>query len=283
MRPIALLALALAAASLYAQKPEFEVASVRVSNPQAEATVTAGMRLDGAQVRFTALTLKGYISAAYRVKLYQITGPDWINTERYDISATLPENSKAQVPEMLQTLLADRFGLKFHREKKDFPVYVLEQAKGGVKLQPVAQDAVDPEAATAVAGTGSAQGIAINLGRGASIAFADNRFEAKKLTMAQAAASLERFVDRPVVDMTGVAGAYDFTLDLSEDDYRGMLIRSAINAGVVLPPQALKALEGASMGSLFSSLDKLGLKLDARKSPLDLLVVDQALKSPSSN
>jgi uncharacterized protein (TIGR03435 family) len=278
------LILTLSAGAAFAQKPEFEVASIRASNPQADGQATAGMRLDGAQVRFTSLTMKDYIASAYRVKLYQVTGPDWIATERFDISATFPPDSKAQVAEMLQALLTERFGVKLHRDKRDFPVYVLEAAKGGVKMQPLALEPnADAQAPLAVAGTGSERGIAVNLGRGSSYTFANNGFEAKKLTMAAFAASLERFVDRPIVDMTNLPGNYDFALDFSDEDYRGMLIRSAISAGVVLPPQALKALEGASLGSLFSSLDKLGLKLDSRKAPLDLLVVDDIRKSPGSN
>lgn len=101
-------------------RPGFEVASVRPSPaggpPQG---VMAGLRIDGAQVRTTFLTLKDYIGMAYRLKLYQISGPDWVGTDRFDVAATLPDGSlPAQVPEMMQTLLEERFQLKFHRESK---------------------------------------------------------------------------------------------------------------------------------------------------------------------
>ena len=68
---------------------------------------------------------------AYRLKLYQISGPDWVGTDRFDVAATLPEG--AQTPDMMQRLLEERFQLSSHREQKDFPVYALEVVKGGLK------------------------------------------------------------------------------------------------------------------------------------------------------
>ena len=87
---------------------------------------------------------------------------------------------------MLQRLLEDRFQIKMHREKKDFPVYVLEVAKGGLKMQESAPDpnAEDAKAPINITGGGSAQGVSVNLGRGSSYTFANNKFEAKRLTMA---------------------------------------------------------------------------------------------------
>jgi uncharacterized protein (TIGR03435 family) len=90
-------------------------------------------------------------------------------------------------------------------------------------------------------------------------------------------------VDRPVVDMTGLTGKYDFTLQFTPEDYLAMTIRSAIVAGVSLPPEALKYLQGAGDESLFSSIETLGLKLDPRKTPLEVLVVDQIDKTPTAN
>jgi uncharacterized protein (TIGR03435 family) len=101
--------------------------------------------------------------------------------------------------------------------------------------------------------------------------------------MADLAGNLERFMDRPIVDMTDLKGNYSFALDLTEEDYRMMLIRIAVAAGVVLPPQALRLLEGGSPVSLFDALQKLGLKLDARKAPLDVLIIDEARKTPTEN
>ena len=267
-------------------RPEFEVATIRPSAQGPQDGVTAGVRIDGAQVRCVALTLKDYIGIAYRVKLYQISGPDWIGSDRFDISATFPAaGPTTQFPEMMKSLLEDRFQIKMHRDKKDFPVYVLEVAKGGLKMpesapNPNAEDAKGP---LTIAGSGSAQGISVNLGRGSSYAFANNKFEAKRVTMAALAEVLERFVDRPIVDMTDLKGSYDIALDITPEDYRIMLIHAGVNAGVSLPPQALRLLDGASTPSLFDAMEKLGLKLDARKAPLEMIIVDGARKTPTEN
>ena len=269
-------------------RPEFEVATIRPSAPSPEATVTAGSRIDGAQVRWVSFTLKRYMATAYRVKLDQISGPDWISSDRFDISATIPAGvSTTQMPEMMQRLIEDRFQVKMHRAKKDLPVYALEVAKGGLKMQ---VNVPDPDAATADANTpvntnvsGSAQGVSINFGRGSSYTFANNRFEAKKLTMANLVRGLELYTDRPIVDMTDLTGTYDFTLEIAAEDYQAMLVRAAVSAGLSLPPEALRLLDGATVPSLFEAVQKVGLKLDARKASLDMLMVDDGRKTPTEN
>jgi uncharacterized protein (TIGR03435 family) len=278
----------LTATAAFAQnspRPEFEVATIRPSGQELQDGATAGVRIDGAQFRAATLTLKDYLSMAYRVKLYQVSGPDWIGSDRFDISATLPPGTTTQIPEMMQRLLEDRFQIKIHRDKKDFPVYVLEVAKGGLKMQESAPDpnAENAKAPLTISGSGSAQGISVNLGRGSSYAFANNKFEAKRVSMATLAEILERFVDRPIVDMTDLKGTYDFSLNITDEDYRIMLIHAGVNAGVTLPPQALRLLDGASTPSLFEATQKLGLKMDARKAPLDMIVVDDARKTPTEN
>jgi uncharacterized protein (TIGR03435 family) len=270
-------------------RPSFEVASIRPSSDAPQQAITAGARIDGAQFHTTYLTLKDYIATAYRLKLYQISGPDWIGATRFDISATLPEGSAPdQVSIMMQTLLAERFQLKFHREKKEFPVYALGIVKTGLKMSeaPPAPELEnpDPKAPQTFSGTGNGQGVFINLGRGSSYSFANNKLEAKRLNMETLAATLERFLDRPVVDMTELKGSYDFSVDVTPEDYQSMLIRSAVVAGVVLPPQVLRILDGATApGSLFDGLAKLGLKLESSKAPLDTVIVDSALKTPTEN
>jgi uncharacterized protein (TIGR03435 family) len=272
-----------------ARAPEFEVASIRPSaaiGPQGQ--VSLGLRIDGAQVRGTSFALRDYLAIAYRTKAAQISGPDWIASDRYDIAATIPADAKSsQVPEMMQALLADRFKLKVHKDKKDFPVYALVVGKGPLKMKEIPADAdvdpAEPKGAVAVAAGGSAAGVGVNLGHGSSYNFADNKFEAKKLTMADLAGSLERFADRPIVNLTELKGYYDFTINLTPEDYRAMLIRAAISAGVSLPPEALRALDNTSGGGLADALTQLGLKLDARKAPLDVIVVDEAQKTPTAN
>jgi uncharacterized protein (TIGR03435 family) len=97
------------------------------------------------------------------------------------------------------------------------------------------------------------------------------------------ASNLERFADRPIVDKTGLNGQFDFTFDINPEDYQPMLIRSAIAAGVSLPPQALRLLDGSSSASLSDALEQIGLRLEPRKEPLDVMVVDSANKTPSEN
>jgi uncharacterized protein (TIGR03435 family) len=259
-------------------RPEFEVASIKPSAPSGVDRANVGVRIDGAQVRCTYFSLKDYIGMAYR-----------LGSERFDISAKLPAGAgRGQVPEMVMAMLADRFRLKAHRETKEFSVYALVVGKGELKLKESAADS-SSEGADAgpgnvnVAASGGRGGVTVDLGRGSYFTAADNRFEARKLMMAGFVESLARFVDRPVMDMTGLTKSYDFTLTFSPEDFMGMMIQSAISAGVVLPPQALKALENASGDSLFTAVETLGLKLERRKAPLEVLVVDHMEKAPTEN
>jgi uncharacterized protein (TIGR03435 family) len=280
------------ALALFGQTPQFEVASIRPSAPPGADHMNVGVHIDGQAVRITALNLKDYISAAYKLKIYQIQGPDFIGSERFDVSAKLPAGAtESQVPDMLKALLADRFQLKAHTETKEFPVYALVVAKGGLKMK---ESPVDPNDETEpgekpkappvnVSGGGGPRGVHIEYGHGSFFTMADNKFIGRKLPMANFVEVLARFEDRPVVDMTGLAGAYDFDLEFTPEDYMAMLIRSAIAAGVTLPPEALRMLSGSSGDSLLNALEKLGLKLETRKAPLEVLVVDRLQKAPTEN
>ena len=277
----------LVCSAAFAQSSEFEVASIKPSAPVVD-RVNVGVHVDGAQVRCTYLSLKDYIRMAYNVKDHQIVGPDWIASDRFDIAAKVPEGGRDKIREMLQALLKDRFHMKFHNDTKEFPVYALGVGKGGPRMKESPLDPEEPapeggRGAVNVTASGGRGGVVVNMGRGSFFNFSDNKLVGKKLTMAQFAATLERFMDRPVVDMTGLAPSYDFTLDFTPEDYRAMQIRSAIAAGVVLPPQAMKLLEGNSGDSLFSAIAALGLKLDTRKAPVEVLVVDEMLKTPTEN
>ena len=267
-------------------RPAFDVASIRPSAEQVT-QVNVGLRITGSQVRVTYMSIKDYIGMAYRVKPHQITGPDWLAQQRFDVAANIPDGaSSAQVPEMLQALLADRFQMKMHHDTKELPVYALTVAKGGLRIQesPASPDsAADKPAAVNVAASGTGAGVGVDLGGGSSFSFGNNRLEVRKMTMAAVADMLTRFVDRPVVDMTDLKGRYDMTLDIAPEDYTGMLIRSAVNAGVVLPPPALRALDGASSDPLSSPLRNAGLTLDSRKALLDVVVIDSILKTPTEN
>jgi len=285
---------AIASVALFAQappaRPEFEVASIKPSADFEPRHVRVGLHVDGSLVSGASLSLANLIGLAYRLKNYQISGPEWMASQRFDINAKLPAGGSAkQVPEMLQALLEDRFQMKTHRESRQLPVYALVIGKEGSKLQEAAPDSVKAQSnganppAVNVSATGSRAGISINYGNGSYFTFADDRLEGHKLTAPAMADVLSRFSDRPVVDMTGLQGTYDFVLELSPEDYRAMLIRSAVAGGIELSPRALLLAQAASGDSLAGALEKLGLRLESRKAPVEVLVIDEVRKTPSEN
>ena len=256
--------LAMLASATFAQtapRREFEVASIRPSAPF-NGQVRVGVHVDGAQVRISYLSLREYLAAAYRVKDYQITGPEWLASTRFDIAAKVPAGTpREQVLEMLQSLLVDRFGLKEHRDKKEFPVYGLMVAKGGLKIKesPPAETDQEPAGAVNVTANGSRAGTTVTFGKGSYFTIANQRFEARRIPMQGFADMLARFVDRPVVDMTELKGAYDFTVEFTQEDFQAMMIRGALAAGVALPPEAVRMAQNASGDSLFTAMQTLGL------------------------
>ena len=278
--------LTLVSATAFGQaKAAFEVASIR---PSAEQTtgVRVGFQATGSQVRVTAMTLKDYLVIAYSLRPQQIEGPDWIGQQRWDVVATIPAGGSEKVLEMLQSLLADRFQLKLHRETKELPVYVLGVSKAGARLTESKPDpnapAAPPDTVT-VTGGGNNSTIGLDLGGGKSFTLADNQIQIRRMTMVDVAEVLTRFVDRPVVDQSGLTKTYDVTLDLTPEDFNALRIRSAVNAGVPLPPQAMRLLDNASPDTLSAPLSKFGITFEARKAPLEVIVIDSALKAPTEN
>jgi uncharacterized protein (TIGR03435 family) len=263
-------------------QPRFEVSSVRPSDPVLN-QVRVGFTMDKQQVHITALPLSYYIRIAYEVKGSQVFGPPNLQ-DRFDITATLPDGVKQdKLPEMLQGLLNDRFQLKFHRESREMQVYVIFQGRGPLKLKEVAETPPDPNEVVTAGGSGSAQGISVNLGNGSSFTFANRKWEGKKLTLTQVADQLEQFVDRPVVDQTNLKGSYDFMLEIALEDYQAMGARASLNAGFPLSPQVMQRLEGAQFPTLFEAFEKLGLKLEPKKLAQPILVVDSISKVPTEN
>jgi uncharacterized protein (TIGR03435 family) len=268
---------------------EFEVASIRPA-PPIDASVKIGMHTDGAQVRFDQLSLRDCMRIAWQVKDYQVVGPDWVSSDRFNIMAKVPAGGATpeQIRTMLQNLLMDRFKMAFHNDKKEFAVYALVPAKSGLKLTETAPDATTDApakpAGIAVNASGSAAGVFVDLGNGSYYSFADNKLVGHKLTLPRMAETLAQYMDKPVVDMTALPDTkfYDFSLPVTADDYRVMLIRTAIRAGVSLPPQAA-ALADGSIDSFYSALEAVGLKLDPRKAALDVMVIDHADKTPTDN
>jgi uncharacterized protein (TIGR03435 family) len=265
---------------------QFEVASIKPAAQTAQDQTSAGLNVDPAMVRYSALSLKLYLGMAYNLMNYQISAPDWMTAERWDITAKLPDGSSpAQVPQMLQALLRDRFQMKMHRETKELPVYALVIGKRELKLRGSPPDpaaGTDPQERSVVAASGSGRTV-VTYGNGSYFIVGTNRFEGKRLSMELVAGTLSRFADRPVVDMTDLKGNYDFTMEFSAEDFRAMMMRAAIAQGSVVPAEALKLLDTSSGDTLFSAVEELGLKLEPRRAPIEMLVIDQALRMPTAN
>jgi uncharacterized protein (TIGR03435 family) len=285
--------------------PAFEVASIKLSGPPDPAKMMSGrvgMKVDGARVDIGFLSLVNLICTAYNVKAYQVSGPDWMSGQRFDIMAKLPAGaSQDQAPEMLQALLAERFKLTIHRASKEIQVYALVVGKNGPKLkesppdQPAAPaaDGAPPSTDTSLRVSGDPQkGMTISNGLGAgtvkmTMANGAMHMESLKMSMPQFAEALSRFLDHPVVDMTAIKGNYQMALDLSMED----LMNAARSAGVQVPAGAggmagRGSAEGASDpsgSSLFNNVQQLGLRLEARKAPVDQIVIDHIEKLPTEN
>jgi uncharacterized protein (TIGR03435 family) len=280
------LCLTLVTSTAFAQaKAAFEVASIRQIDDIS--TVRIGFQATGSQVRIAGMSVKDLLIVAYTVRPQQVEGPEWLGQLRYSITATIPDGVPGtKIPEMIATLLADRFQLKQHRESKELPVYVLGVSKNGAK---VTESAKDPNDATAppntltVTASGNSAGSNVNLGGGRSFELADGHMHIRGMTMREIAETLTRFVDRPVVDQTGLTKTYDLTLELTPDEFSAVRVRSAVNAGVQIPPQALRVLDNVSPDTMSAPLSKFGLTFDARRAPLEVIVVESASKTPSEN
>jgi uncharacterized protein (TIGR03435 family) len=265
-------------------KPEFEVASVRPSSPDPADQFNLGIRFDGAMMIVHSYRLKDYVGFAYQVREFQVTGPDTLNLQ-FDLNAKIPENTpRKQLPAMVQTLLEDRFKLAIHRDKKEFPVYALTVLKGGPKLKAAPLDAPEPGADknnvnvsvnVNTGGSGGRGGAVVNLGNGAYVTNAGGKVDGHKISIPQLVETLGRFVDRPIVDVTGISGTYDVTLPYGVDDLRALL--RSVGVDRPIPDDALPP------ASLSESLKAVGLSLEARKSPLDIIVVDHIEKTPAAN
>jgi uncharacterized protein (TIGR03435 family) len=221
---------------------KFEVASVK---PNKSGDRDASMNPSPGGFYATNTTLKFLITWAYDVGDHQISaGPNWINTERYDIVAKgqIDRPNSAQYRQMLQTLLADRFQLRLRRETKELPVYALVVGKNGSKLR-------------------EADGVGMTTGRG--------RITARRISMERFAAHLGNRLGRTVLDRTGLQGNFAFELEWTPDP------------GQPLGPNPTP-LE-SSGPSIFTALqDQLGLKLEPQKGSVEMLVIDHVEK-PSEN
>jgi uncharacterized protein (TIGR03435 family) len=261
VKPLILLAL-LTAALLPAQpSPSFEVASVKPSPPPSGRGMRIRMGSDPGRIDYNGASLKMLITRAYDVKEYQVSGPAWLDTERFDVTATMPRDTpKETVRLMLQNLLAERFHLKLHREKRDLPAYVLVVAKGGPKLKPAPP-------------TGGGRRM-IMRGPG--------KLEASGMDLDSFSDLIANFVGRPVLNETELKGSYDCTLEFTPEPGMGPGMMKMAGP----PPEGGQgpAAPDSSGPSLFTALqEQLGLKLEGRKAPIDILVVDEADRVPTEN
>ena len=320
-------ALALAAFAQQTTPPTFEVASVKIADPNASGRSGPGgmvfrigrgcRRPDPGRVNCTNATLKQLLAQAYEVKSYQIEGPGWLDTDGYDLMAKIPEGVPVQqVPAMLQALLAERFKVVLHKETKALPAYELTVAKGGPKLKEVdpAEVAAAEEAAAQASRSGSlppppppppppgAPGAPP--GRGGrmpvgafSMQFSSNgaRTLRGKLSITQLVNSLSNQLGRPIFDKTDLKGTYDIELTYLADETDAM--QSQLRA--LMPAAAASGGASAGVGSdaprpasdantpiatLAQALQQsLGLKLEAKKAPLEILVIDSANRVPTEN
>ncbi len=236
---------------------------------------------DGLVVR--TATVKMLILRAYGVDAYQITGgPDWLNSERYDIDAkfdgaTADELQKLGPTErilarqrMLQTILSERFNLTIHRDTKEFQVYSLVVAKNGPKVKEVKLDDVDPSKPKTGPAPGSAQ-----MTSGA----AGGQMRGFASPLSNLTSMLTNYLHRPVIDRTGLTGIYDYTLRWTSDDGQSQS-SSSIQGG---SPSGLPSTDPSGGASLLTAIqEQLGLKLESAKSPIELTVIDH-VERPSGN
>src|SRR5262249_38269284 len=153
MKPTTPCALAAICAAAFAQaqpsKLSFEVASIKPAEPSPANQIRIGMSADAGVLRYTNVSIKDCMRVGFRVKDFQTEVPDWLDGIRYDLVARLPAGStQDEIPDMLQSLLADRFKLTLHRDSKEHAIYALIVGKGGAKLKP-AEIATDGGASSA--------------------------------------------------------------------------------------------------------------------------------------
>jgi uncharacterized protein (TIGR03435 family) len=299
---------ALAACAVFGQTaanpPQFEVASIKPAAPQPAGRTMVSMGGDAGRLSYTNVSLRDIIRRAYEVKPYQISGPAWLNSERFDILAKIPDGApKEQIPVMLQNLLAERFRMVVRRETKEQPVYALVVAKGGPKLTKAAdeplpepkQDAAAPPPPPPLPpGAGGGHVTPKDMPKGAVMISLNSADGASKMalrgaTMGSFSDMLSNILDRPVVDMTGLSGSYDISLEAGMDELAGMGFMIApgpgaqhagSGAGAATPTPAPSSAPSAS---IFTSIQQLGLKLEPRKAPIEYIVIERAEKVPTEN
>ena len=233
----AIVLIGLLATRVFAQAPPtFEVASVKAVPPTAPA-VRGGMRggprtSDPGRITITASTLKFVLMRAYDLQYFQVSGPKWLDEDRYEIVARVPEGTtRAMSMTMLQNLLTERFGLKLHVETRELPVYALKIGKNGHKLTPVEGEVDDDAQADFVsapiprAKDGFADTGGLRSGYLASYVGDQAKIMVIRQPLKTFTDRLSNSMDRPILDRTGLHGLFSFAVNYTpprREDFRGV-------------------------------------------------------------
>ena len=257
---------ALLVCASFGQSPKFEVASVKLSQISAmggEGRFKMHLSTTPGGLNMGNINLRTCVQWAYNLKDFQVTGPDWTNYDRYDIVAKAATPARDdEMRQMLQGLLAERFKLAVHREVRDLPVYVLTVGKNGIKMKE--SEGEGESSFRPVKGMGK-------------LALA-----VTQSSMAQFAELLSQPLQRPVIDETGLKGRYEFTIDLAK--YFGMELNAGARGEGEGPKEGNRLDPGAIETAVTLALrDQLGLKLEPKKAPIDMIVIDRAEKVPTEN
>ncbi len=286
------LLLLLAAPTLAAQSgsasPRFEVASVRkLSNDPANAKLASTSRysIDNGRVRFTAVNVATLIRYAWHIKAYQLDLAG--NTEAldpdsqvlYTVEGTFPHGATAdQAPEMMRSLLSERFGLVLETATKQLDSYTLIAGKAGAKLEP-ASAAPDWElpAFTAPKVTFGAGGAMTMISGGLLITTPPGKPQSvEATTLDDLTDFLSLKMMAPVLNRTGLAGRYKIALEIQPPDLASLMGTSGSR-----PDPA--ALMDATNAPLFTALERIGLKLQKGRNPVEVLAVRHINSSPTEN
>jgi uncharacterized protein (TIGR03435 family) len=226
--------------------PSFEVATIKPSQPEDQ---SAGFHESGRQLFIENETVESMIAIVYGLQAKQIVDvPDWCTKDHWDIKGVPDEAGQPNWPqyrEMVRKLLEERFGLKFHREKRELSIFAMTVAKGGSKL---------------VASKGEMNGMLDQTGSNNGV---EQSWKYTNNTMEDFAQGMQDFLDRPVVDETGLKGKFDFRLEWTGD--------GAVNPDPKAPPGLFTAVQ-----------EQLGLKIEPTKGPAEVLVVER-VERPSAN
>ncbi len=278
----------------------FDVATIKPAQQSLDGRVRIGISggpgtTDPGRITCSGVPLQMLITNAFDVKSYQVSGPEWLMSERFDVTAKVPAGAtKEQARIMMQNLLADRFKMTFHREQKEMASYILTVGSKGSKLKPAdpapPADAGPPPAGLAPAPKMGKDGFPElpGIGRGGGPMMIMMPGKAKmtctSCPVSRLAETLGNQLGKPVVDMTGLSGNYAFTLVFEPD-----LSNMRIVGGPMMPPPGAAAGAGSESSldtapPLLSAVqDQLGLKLEAKKAPVDLIVIDRIEKAPTDN